>query len=345
MTQTHKAYIVQEDRSLRLEEVPLPTAGAGEIVVKVEAVALNPTDWKYRDAAAKVGSGLGCDFAGTVVQAGEGSVVKEGEKVAGFVHGGLRPGHGSFSEHVTTKSTLVWKVPSSVGLEEAAALGGIAPDTAFQALALRHGLPVLGEPITDKKPFLVWAASTSVGMYAIQVAKLAGYTVIATASPKNEALVKSFGADAVYPYADESTPAKIAEAFPSLSQAMDCISEQGSTLAIAKSFASKAGKIVTILPVKDETLATEFPEVKHDFTLVYTTLGDYFDFGPIPFAANPEDQKATEEWKKKVPELITSGKLKANPIWHQEGGLAAINDGLELLKAGKNSAQKITFTY
>lgn len=139
---------------------------------------------------------------------------------------------------------------------------------------------------------------------------------------------------------------------------MDCISENGSTLAIAKSFASKAGKIVTILPVKDESIDKQFPDVKHDFTLVYTTLGDYFDFGPIPFAASPEDQKATEEWcvfpsfcshlgaeltcslsdrKQKVPELVTSGKLKANPVWHQEGGLAAINDGLELLKAGKAS--------
>lgn len=72
-----------------------------------------------------------------------------------------------------------------------------------------------------------------------------------------------------------------------------------------------------------------------------------------------------------MPELVTSGKLKANPTWHQEGGLAAINDGLELLKSGKasrlarfslpmrfaercadlapftsqNSAQKLTFTY
>lgn len=35
MTQTHKSYIVQEDHTIRLEEVPFPTAGAGEIIVKV----------------------------------------------------------------------------------------------------------------------------------------------------------------------------------------------------------------------------------------------------------------------------------------------------------------------
>lgn len=96
--------------------------------------------------------------------------------------------------------------------------------------------------------------------------------------------------------ADESTPSKIAEAYPELTQAMDCVSEKGSTLLIAKSFASKKGKIVTILPVKDETLDKEFSGVEHDFTLVYTLLGDSFDFGPIPFAANPDDKKALEEW-------------------------------------------------
>lgn len=77
---------------------------------------------------------------------------------------------------------------------------------------------------------------------------------------------------------------------------MDCVSEKGSTLLIAKSFASKKGKIVTILPVKDETLDKEFSGVEHDFTLVYTLLGDSFDFGPIPFAANPDDKRALEDW-------------------------------------------------
>lgn len=142
---------------------------------QVEAVALNPTgeprelpaapphssltsynpvaDWKYRDFVKTTpGNGLGCDFAGTVSKAGEGSVHKEGEKVAGFIHGGNKPGHGAFSEYVKTGSTLVWKVPASFDLEEAAALGGIGPRRFSVGVGLavrlvlirllrRHGLP------------------------------------------------------------------------------------------------------------------------------------------------------------------------------------------------------------
>ncbi|ORY90117.1 chaperonin 10-like protein [Leucosporidium creatinivorum] len=339
MTNTHKALINQEDKSLKVQEVPLPSIiSKGEVLVQVEAVALNPGDWKIRDWLSKPGDLHGCDFSGTVVELGEGvTTVQVGDRVASFVL------VGSFAEHVKTKASLLWEVPDSIDWEQAAALGGAAADTAFQALSLRHGLPVLGEPVTDKRPFLVWAASTSVGMYAIQVAKLAGYTVIATASPKNEALVKSFGADAVYPYADESTPSKIAEAYPTLSQALDCFAEGTSTLSIAKSFSNKAGKIITLNPVNDETLATDFPEVKHEWTTCYTLLGEAVSVGPMEFPLNEEDFKAMAEWKQKVPELVASGKLKANPISHQDGGLESINDGLDWLKAGKVSAQKLTY--
>lgn len=70
--------------------------------------------------------GLGCDFSGTVIE-GEGANVKKGDRVAGFVHGGNSQAHGAFAEHVKTKADLVWKVPSNVSAEEAAALGGIGP--------------------------------------------------------------------------------------------------------------------------------------------------------------------------------------------------------------------------
>jgi hypothetical protein len=45
-----------------------------------------------------------------------------------------------------------------------------------------------------------------------------------------------------------------------------------------------------------------------------------------------------------VPSIIGSGQLKSNPLLHQPGGLEAINGGLELLKSGKTSAQKIVYT-
>lgn len=120
--------------------------------------------------------------------------------------------------------------------------------------------------------------------------------MIATASPKNFDLLKSLGADAVYNYADSETPSKVAEDYPSLARGLDCVSEKGTTALLAKSFAGKKGKIITILPVKDEALAKELPEVHHDFILVHTVLGDAFQFVSETIEVNDDDVKGIEEW-------------------------------------------------
>ncbi|KDE09819.1 hypothetical protein MVLG_00217 [Microbotryum lychnidis-dioicae p1A1 Lamole] len=340
-----QALIVVDQGKVAVQTVDTPQAGQGEIVVKVEAVALNPTDWKHRDFVSPPGAGLGCDFCGRVVQLGQGvQNVKEGDRVAGFIHGGKDEKHGSFAEYLKTEATLVWKVPDSVDAEEAAALGGIAPHTAFQALDLRLGIPQPSKPISTSQPLLVWGGSTSVGLYAVQLAALAGYRVVATSSPKNYDLVKKYGASAVFDYADDATPSKIRHEFPELALALDTISEKGTTLKTAQSFKDK-GHVVVLLPPSDEGL-DNYPNVKIEHTLVYTVLGKEFNFaGKAFFPAMPKDKKAIEEWSEYVPSLIESGKLKTNPLWRQEGGLAKVNEGMNLLKEGKNSAQKVTFKF
>lgn len=86
------------------------------------------TDWKHRDFVSPPGAIPGCDFAGVVTLLGEGVTnVKVGDRVAGFVHGGVLPDRGSFSEYVKTLGTLVWKIPTKLAFDEAAALGGIGP--------------------------------------------------------------------------------------------------------------------------------------------------------------------------------------------------------------------------
>lgn len=90
--------------------------------------------------------------------------MKQGDRVAGFVYGGKGPEQGSFADYVKTEGTLVWKVPSSVSWEEAAALGGIGPHTAVQALYMRLKLPMPSQPSSKPTPVLVWGGSTSVGL-------------------------------------------------------------------------------------------------------------------------------------------------------------------------------------
>lgn len=74
----------------------------------------------------------------------------------------------------------------------------IETDTAFQSLFLSQKLARPDNPTNNVEAVLIWGGSSSVGMYAIQLAKLSGYTVISTASPINFELLKSLGATEVF---------------------------------------------------------------------------------------------------------------------------------------------------
>ncbi|GAA6058545.1 hypothetical protein JCM10212_006984 [Sporobolomyces blumeae] len=371
-----QAVVVQDKGKVAVKQIDIPQPRQGEILVKNHAVALNPTDWKvrrlgehsiegdsltisfglpplrthltsisqHRDFVSPPNAILGCDFAGVVEKLGDDvSNVKVGDRVAGFVHGGRYEEEGSFAEYVRAQAVLVWKVPENVSFEEAAASGGVAPLTAVQNLFMRLKLNEPSNPVKEPKPVLVWGGSTSVGLYAVQLLKLSGYTVLATASEKNWALLKSFGVDSTYDYSDSSVHEKIAKDHPTLAHALDCISENGTTVSIAKSFSSGKGHIVTLLPPKDEELK-KFENVRVTPCLAYTLLGRPFNMMGTDFPAMPDDKAAAADWQKdQMPELMGSGKLKSNPILSRDGGINAINDGLDFVKAGKNRAQKLTY--
>lgn len=99
---------------------------------------------------------------------------------------------------------------------------------------------------------LVWAGSTSVGLNAIALAKLAGHPVISTASPRNHELVKSTGAEAVFDYKDPDVADKIKAWAESagykdgISLAFDTVSTAESLQLTAKSLGPKGGKIITL---------------------------------------------------------------------------------------------------
>ena len=87
-----------------VQEVPRPALRDDYVLVKVNAVALNPTDWKHvhKDILATPGVTSGCDFAGVVEEVGS-KVEKQwrkGDRIAGFTHGGnaSQPEDGCFAE-------------------------------------------------------------------------------------------------------------------------------------------------------------------------------------------------------------------------------------------------------
>src|ERR1700685_111332 len=84
----------------------------------------------------------------------------------------------------------------------------------------------------------------SVGMAVIQLAKLSGLTVIATASPRNDEYLKSLGADYVFPYGDPNTPAEIKKLTNGkLYLGYDTISEKGTTQLVIDAFGSNSDTV------------------------------------------------------------------------------------------------------
>ncbi|KAH0428750.1 zinc-binding dehydrogenase family [Colletotrichum camelliae] len=131
------------------------------------------------------GAGCGMDFSGVVVATGPGLDpelgIGVGDAVAGAVHGAnpIDPQAGSFAEYTCAFADLTWKVPRSMSLTDAAAIGGCCVATVGLALFAEDALGLKFEMSQSfeksKPPFvLVYGGSTASGTMAIQLAKLCG---------------------------------------------------------------------------------------------------------------------------------------------------------------------------
>lgn len=158
---------------------PIPTLRPDYILVKVFAVALNPTDWKHIDWWPSPGALVGCDYAGIVMSVGH-QVVNDltpGDRVCGFAHGSNHVNHadGTFAEYIVVKGDIQMKIPTNMSFEAAATLG-VGVTTVGQGLfqSLKLPMPEPWKATTDHSdiPVLIYGGSTATGTLAIQFARL-----------------------------------------------------------------------------------------------------------------------------------------------------------------------------
>jgi NADPH:quinone reductase-like Zn-dependent oxidoreductase len=177
---------------LELREVPEPHAGPGEVRVRVAAAGLNPMDWliaSVPEAAAQFGitvpSGFGYDFAGVVDEVGGGAT---GFAVGDRVFGGALGRAAADFVVVKTSAEAIYHTPEGIGDEVASTLpvAGMTAAAALAAIGLRSGDTVL-----------VGGAAGGVGVFAVQLAKLAGARVIGTASESTFEFLRQLGAEPV----------------------------------------------------------------------------------------------------------------------------------------------------
>jgi NADPH:quinone reductase-like Zn-dependent oxidoreductase len=340
---TQKAIVVVEQGKEGLvTDRPIPQLRDDYMIVKTVSVGLNPTDWKHIAFLSPPGVLVGCDYSGVVESVGK-NVTKQfakGDRVCGFAHGGnaVQPEDGTFAEYIAVKGDLQWKIPESMSFQEAATLG-VGISTVGQALyqSLKMALPT--EPIKDNTPILIYGGSTATGTLAIQFAKLSGYKVLTTCSPRNFDLVRSLGADEVYDYKDPNAAAEIRKATDNkLKLAFDCISLESSAAFCDNALSTEGGDYSALLNVKIER-----ENVNDRFTLAYTTVGEAFNFGNIPFPAKPEDRAHAEKFIPIAEALLSQGKIKVHPPKVGPNGLVGVMDGLKLLKEDKVSGEKLVY--
>jgi len=346
---TMRAAVTQASKIVAVQNVPVPTLAANEILIKTSAVALNPADWKHVVYANSPGTISGSDFTGTVVKVGENLIanVSVGDTVAGCVHGGVRTDRGAFSEYVKTFADLVWKIPEGIMSAEEASTTGAGFFTAIQALYDKDRLGLI-EPYETKPAENTWVfiygGSSSVGQYAIQLAHISGYKVATVASPRNYELVTSLGADFVVDYKDPEAVTKIkAASNDSVNAALDTIGEQGAQEFSVNVFsASKSGKVVTLAPIPE---GVTFPrkDVTVQTTAVYTAFGlEDMTFGVNLIPSDSDRKQIASFFEKKASRLFSEG-LKPNVVKIWDGGLEKIQDGLQYMMDGKVSGEKIVY--
>ncbi|KAG9035680.1 hypothetical protein FRB95_010918 [Tulasnella sp. JGI-2019a] len=307
----HAVTAVTQPKGFKIIEKPLPVVEDDEILVKVRTTSLNPTDWKavFLFNMAKDESSVGCDFAGDV----DSSSFKTIRPMLAF-------------KYIKTRPQSVIVIPKDKISYQQAAPFGVALSTAVQALYHGLNLPPPWEPAKETFPILIWGGSTAIGIYAIKLAKLSGLSVLTTASPKNHDFLKELGADVVFDYKDPDAPRLIREwSHGGISAALDTVSDQDSVPLVAQALGDKGGKIITVLPPGP----TGRSNVETSLTWVSTGIDP----------SHPESFAKMSDWYRRVPGYVSELNIMPIKIW--EGGLDAIPEALEYMKAGKVSAQKI----
>jgi len=187
---------------LRLEEVDTPTPADDEILIKVNAVSLNRSDWEGligKPLYARIGGLrkpgnpiLGSDIAGRVERSGKtNSQFKPGDEVFGET----ADYHGGFAEYVCARGTLLALKPAGMTFEEASAI----PQAGVIAL---QGIRDKGQ-VQPGQNVLINGAGGGAGSFAIQLAKLYGAEVTGVDNTEKLDFMRSLGADHVIDYTRE----------------------------------------------------------------------------------------------------------------------------------------------
>ncbi len=181
---------------MRLDDAPQPVPNNGEVLIKVHATAVTPTEllwdltWSTYAGEPRTLPILSHEFSGEVAELGEGvSDVAVGDEVYGLNDWTV---NGALAQYMIATPAQLANKPNSIDYQQAAAIP-MSALTAWQALVVRAN-------ISEGQRILIHGAAGGVGNMAVQIAHWRGAYVIATASVDNLDHVRASGADEVIDY-------------------------------------------------------------------------------------------------------------------------------------------------
>ncbi len=350
--------------SLVIKEVPVPSIKPNEVLVKIEAAAINPTDWKhlFYGLYGAPGAITGCDLAGVAVKIGsEVTNISVGDAGVGFVHGSNKAGphNGAFAQYAIVKSHLFFKL-NSLNRSESDNIPRGIPTTFEGASSLGVSLVTIlislfhnmggsfglskTKAEESEKYLLIWGGASSTGQIAVQFGKLIGWKIITTASKKNHAELKELGADFVVDYRDPDVVNQIkAIGGEDIVYALDSISLANTIQATHDSVSSTKPVIFdNLLGFKSDDIKNLKPNVKVTQTLAYFSSGDpFYSMGGPGLVSNPEISEFVRRAQPVVAEAVNKGLIQHIPIKVLPNGLNSLNEGYLLSKENKVSNEKL----
>lgn len=237
----------QPPSNLEVTDVPNPTPGPGQLLVRIEAAALNPIDLKLITGALR--EMMPVTFPHLIAMDGTGTVTGTGDGVTGFAEGDAVVGFfgatpGTIAEYaVIDVGAVVSPRPEGLDAVHAAAV----PESGMTALNLLRAAELqAGDSV------LVLGATGGIGMFIVQLAAAEGAQVTATASGEDEAYVRDLGASEIVDYKSTDVVEETLRLRPDGVDVVFDLISMGEDVVTSARAARKSGRVVSPLGGPDD---------------------------------------------------------------------------------------------
>lgn len=346
VTQNLAAMLEKPGSALKPLIKSIPSPGENEILIRNHAIAANPVDWKIRDFGWHIDvfpTVLGSDVCGVVSAVGPNvTEFQVGDRIAGFamIIANKKPEHGAWQTYTVLQDIATMRIPDSLDFVEGATFPmafATASVALFERLMIARPVVADNQNSVEQRQqsgILIWGASSSTGTAAVQLAKDLGFKVFATASVRNHDYVKSLGAFEVVDYRDPDVVAKLAQlaekAQTPLRYAFDSVAEKGipalCAAALLKS-GGQGGKLVSTGPWPADQ---EKPD------------GIEFSMTIAAFAFTAHAEMGRWLFHEYLPQAIQEKRIVPAPkVVTVDGGVAAAQEALEMVKTGVSAAKVV----